>query len=180
MMKEPELEERRLALTIEAGEAKIELRTLLDAAPPLEVQTPEGEVLTPRWAPAGPGVFTAEAPVEELGIYRARSGGLEAIALSGPENPKEYANLESTTALIAPVAAATGGGVFRLNDTGTNIPDVRRVGPRGNAAGNNWLGLRERGAYAVRSSTSQGLVPGILAAGLLVIFLLLAWRREGR
>ena len=180
MMKEPELEERRLALTIEAGRAKIELRTLLDAAPPLEVQTPEGEVLTPRWSPAGPGTFTAEAPVEELGIYRARSGGLEAIALSGPENPKEYANLESSTALIAPVAAATGGGVFRLNEAGTNIPDVRRVGPRGNAAGNNWLGLRERGAYAVRSSTSQGLVPGILAAGLLVIFLLLAWRREGR
>lgn len=180
MMKEPELEERRLALTIEAGEAKIELRTLLDAAPPLEVQTPEGEVLTPRWSPAGPGVFTAEAPVEELGIYRARSGGLEAIALSGPENPKEYANLESTAALIAPVAAATGGGVFRLNDTGTNIPDIRRVGNQKTAAGANWLGLRERGAYAVRSSTSQGLVPGILAAGLLVIFLLLAWRREGR
>lgn len=180
MMKEPELEERRLALTIEAGQAKIELRTLLDAAPPLEVQTPEGELLTPRWSPAGPGTFTAEAPVEELGIYRARSGGLEAIALSGPENPKEYANLESTTALIEPVAAATSGGVFRLNEAGTNIPDVRRVGPRGNAAGNNWLGLRERGAYAVRSSTSQGLVPGILAAGLLVIFLLLAWRREGR
>ena len=180
MMKEPELEERRLALTIEAGQAKIELRTLLDAAPPLEVQTPEGELLTPRWSPAGPGTFTAEAPVEELGIYRARSGGLEAIALSGPENPKEYANLESSTALIAPVAAATDGGVFRLNEAGTNIPDVRRVGPRGNAAGNNWLGLRERGAYAVRSSTSQGLVPGILAAGLLVIFLLLAWRREGR
>lgn len=180
MMKEPELEERRLALTIEARQAKIELRTLLDAAPPLEVQTPEGELLTPRWRPAGPGTFTAEAPVEELGIYRARSGGLEAIALSGPENPKEYANLESSTALIAPVAAATDGGVFRLNEAGTNIPDVRRVGPRGNAAGNNWLGLRERGAYAVRSSTSQGLVPGILAAGLLVIFLLLAWRREGR
>ncbi len=180
MMKEPELEERRLALTIEAGQAKIELRTLLDAAPPLEVQTPEGELLTPRWSPASPGTFTAEAPVEELGIYRARSGGLEAIALSGPENPKEYANLESSTALIAPVAAATGGGVYRLNEAGTDIPDVRRVGPRGNAAGNNWLGLRERGAYAVRSSTSQGLVPGILAAGLLVIFLLLAWRREGR
>lgn len=70
--------------------------------------------------------------------------------------------------------------MFRLNDAGTNIPDIRRVGNRNNAAGNNWLGLRERGAYAVRSSTSQGLLPGILAAGLLVLFLLLAWRREGR
>jgi hypothetical protein len=180
MMKEPELEERRLALTIEAGRAKIELRTLLDTAPPLELETPEGGLLTPAWSPAGPGTFTTEAPVEELGIYRARAGGLEAIALSGPENPKEYANLESSTAVMAPVAEATDGGVFRLNDTGTNIPDIRRVGNQNSAASNNWLGLRERGAYAVRSSTSQGLLPGILAAGLLVLFLLLAWRREGR
>lgn len=180
MMKEPELEERRLALTIEGGQARIELRTLLDAAPPLEVQTPEGDVITPRWAPAGPGAFTAQAPVDELGIYRARAGGLEAIALSGPENPKEYANLESTPALLEPVAAAGGGGVFQLNEAGTSLPDIRRVGSQKNAAGANWLGLRERGAYAVRSSTSQGLLPGILAAGALVLFLLLAWRREGR
>ena len=180
MMKEPELEERKLALTIEGGQAKIELRTLLDAAPPLEVETPEGDVMSPSWSSAGPGTFTAEAPVEELGIYRARAGGLEAIALSGPENPKEYANLESTAEKIAPATAATGGGVFQLNEAGTSIPDVRRVSNQRNAAGNNWLGLRERGAYAVRSSTSQGLLPGILAAGALVLFLLLAWRREGR
>lgn len=181
MMKEPELEERRLELRVEGDRAQIELRTLLDAAPPLEVETPEGEILQPRWQPSGPGAFTAEAPVDELGIYRARAGGLEAIALSGPANPREYANLESTTELLAPVAAATGGGVFQLNEAGSNLPDIRRVSAnQRSAAGSNWLGLRERGAYAVRASTSQPLLPGLLAVSALLILLLLAWRREGR
>lgn len=180
MMKEPELEERRLALTIEANRAAVELRTLLDTAPPLELETPEGDLMTPRWQAAGPGTFVAEAPIEQLGIYRARAGGLEAIALSGPANPREYANLESTPELLAPVTGATGGGVFQLNEAGTNLPDVRRIGNQRTASGSGWLGLRERGAYAVRASTSQGLLPGILAAGLLVLLLLLAWRREGR
>ena len=74
----------------------------------------------------------------------------------------------------------TDGGVFRLNAEGSNLPDLRRTGQRGNAAGSDWLGLRERGAYAIRSSTSQPLLPGLVAAIILIAFLLLAWRREGR
>ena len=82
--------------------------------------------------------------------------------------------------MLQPLARATGGGVFRLNADGSGLPDIRRSGARGISAGGNWLGLRERGAYAVRSSSSQALLPGIAAAALLVLFLLLAWRREGR
>ncbi|MBA3068486.1 MAG: hypothetical protein FP825_08405 [Hyphomonas sp.] len=180
MMKEPELEERRLSIQVDSGKASVELRTLHDAAPPLEIETPEGDVLKPRWINRGPGVFTAETPIDQLGIYRARSGGLEAIALNGPANPKEYADLTSTPDLLAPVARATGGGVLRLNDAGTDLPEIRRIGNQRAASGNGWIGLRERNAYAVRSSTSQPLLPGILAAAALILMLLLAWRREGR
>lgn len=180
LMKEPELEERRLKLTAEGDMARVELRTLLDTAPPLQVETPEGTLIEPVWTEAAPGVFTAEAPIDQLGLYRARAGGLEAVALNGPANPKEYADLQSTIKVLTPLARATGGGVFRLNPDGTGLPDIRRSGPGGVSAGGNWLGLRERGAYAVRSSSSQALLPGIAAAAILVIFLLLAWRREGR
>jgi hypothetical protein len=180
MMKEPELEERRLSIQADSGKASVELRTLLDTAPPLEIQTPEGDVIKPRWTNRSPGVFTAETPIDQLGIYRARSGGLEAIALNGPANPKEYADLTSTADVLEPVAKATGGGVFRLNEAGTNLPEIRRIGNQRTASGSGWLGLRERNAYAVRSSTSQPLLPGILAAAALILMLLLAWRREGR
>jgi hypothetical protein len=180
MMKEPELEERRLSIQAEGGKATVELRTLLDSAPPLEIETPEGGTLRPNWVNRGPGTFAAEAPIDELGIYRARSGGLEAIALNGPANPREYADLTSTVEILEPVSRATGGGVLRLNAAGTNLPDIRRIGNQRTAAGNDWIGLRERDAYAVRSSTSQPLLPGILAAAALILMLLLAWRREGR
>ena len=180
MMKEPELEERRLSIQAEGGKATVELRTLLDSAPPLEIETPEGGTLRPDWVNQGPGTFAAQAPIEELGIYRARSGGLEAIALNGPANPREYADLTSTADILEPVSRATGGGVLRLNAAGTNLPEIRRIGNQRTAAGNGWIGLRERDAYAVRSSTSQPLLPGILAAAALILMLLLAWRREGR
>jgi hypothetical protein len=180
MMKEPELEERRLSIQAEGGKATVELRTLLDSAPPLEIETPEGGTLRPNWVNRGPGTFAAETPIDELGIYRARSGGLEAIALNGPANPKEYADLTSTADILDPVSRATGGGVLRLNAAGTNLPEIRRIGNQRTAAGNDWIGLRERDAYAVRSSTSQPLLPGILAAAALILMLLLAWRREGR
>lgn len=178
-MKEPELEERKLNLVAEGDTVRAELRTLLDAAPPLIIETPEGSYLEPQWHLQAPGVFVAEAPIDQLGLYRAEAGGLEAVALSGPANPREYADLQSTTDILAPLAGETGGSVFRLNAAGTNLPQIRRTGQRGSSAGAGWIGLRERGAYAVRSSSSQPLLPGIAATLVLIAFLLLAWRREG-
>ncbi|MGA1343031.1 MAG: hypothetical protein ACO33A_08305 [Hyphomonas sp.] len=180
MMKEPELEERRLSIRTEDGKASVELRTLLDSAPPLQIETPEGDTLSPNWVNRGPGSFAAQAPIDQLGIYRARAGGLEAIALNGPASPKEYADLTSTADLLEPLSRATGGAVMQLNASGTNLPEIRRIGDQRAAAGNGWIGLRDRDAYAVRSSTSQPLLPGILAAAALILILLLAWQREGR
>ena len=60
-------------------------------------------------------------------------------------------------AAMRPVKRATGGGVEQLNAAGTNLPEIRRIGNQRTAAGNDWIGLRERDAYAVRSSTSQPL-----------------------
>ena len=60
------------------------------------------------------------------------------------------------------------------------MPQVRRVGERGNAAGSDWLGLRQRGAYAVRATESTTLLPGWVGMALAVLFMMLAWRREGR
>ena len=180
LMKEPELEERQLRLEAQGDTLRATLRTLSDNAPPLSIETPDGSVMEPVWQEAGPGEFVAEAPIDRLGLFRARSGGLEAVTLNGPANPKEYAALEATEEVLAPLADITGGGTWLLDRPSDRIPDIRRVGRSADAEGSNWLGLRERGAYAVRSSTSLPLLPGLLAAALIAAFLLLAWRREGR
>ncbi|MEM9740476.1 MAG: hypothetical protein AAF829_11460 [Pseudomonadota bacterium] len=180
MMKEPELEERQLTLIASGETATVRLRTLSDGAPDLTLETPEGEIVALNWIAQAPGLFEAEAPISQLGLYRAEAGGLEAVALNGPANPKEYTDLQSTTDVLAPLADATRGGIFRIGPEGAQLPELRRVGRSGSATGSNWIGFRERGAYVVRSSTTQPLLPGIAAALALMLFLLVAWRREGR
>ena len=160
LMKEPELEERQLRLEARGDTLRATLRTLSDNAAPLTIETPDGATMEPDWQAAGPGEFVAEAPIDRLGLFRARAGGLEAVTLNGPANPKEYAALEATGEVLAPLAERTGGGVYMIDRPGDRIPDVRRVGRNADAEGNSWLGLRERGAYAVRSSTTLPLLPG--------------------
>ena len=150
-----------------------------DRAAPLIIETPDGSFLEPAWRVDGAGAYSAEVPVDQLGLYRAQSGGLEAVALNGPANPREFAALDATDDILRPLTTLSGGGVFGL-ERPDQRPDVRMVGRRADASGSNWLGLRERGAYAVRSSTSLPLLPGILAIGLILLALLAAWRREGR
>ena len=180
MMKEPELEERQLALVTNGNTARATLRTLSENAPPLTIETPEGDTLDAVWREDRPGQYSADVPVDGLGLYRAYAGELEAVALNGPANPREYLDLRSTETVFEPVADATGGGVIRIAEPGTSLPEIRRVSRRGAAAGSNWLGLRERDAYAVRDSRSTPLLPGLFAVLLVLGTLMYAWRREGR
>lgn len=179
LMKEPELDERQLQLIAQGDTVRANLRTLADRAAPLIVQTPNGAFLEPEWREEGPGAYSAEVPVDQLGLYRAQSGGLEAVALNGPANPLEFADLTASGALLRPLAEATGGGIYTLDQAG-NAPDLRLVGRRANATGRNWMGLRERGAYVVRNSDSVPLLPGLLVVILALSAIIWAWRREGR
>ncbi len=179
LMKEPELDERQLQLIAEGDTVRASLRTLADRAAPLMIEMPDGSFLEPEWRTEGPGSYSAEVPVDQLGLYRAQSGGLEAVALNGPANPREFAALEATGDLMRPLTTISGGGVYTLSDIG-EAPDIRLVSRRAKADGNRWLGLRERGAYAVRSSTSIPLLPGLLTVLLALMAMVWAWRREGR
>ena len=179
LMKEPELDERQLKLTAIGDTVRVDLRTLSDRAAPLIITAPDGSFLEPDWRTEGPGSYSAEVPVDQLGLYRAESGSLSTVVLNGPVNPREYAALEATPEILQPLADLSGGGTYQLA-AASDLPSIRMVGRRADASGRNWLGLRERGAYAVRSSTSLPLLPGLLAVFLILGFTVWAWRREGR
>ncbi len=179
LMKEPELDERQLSLVAQGDTIRADLRTLADQAAPLIIEAPDGSFLEPDWRTEGPGSYSAEVPVDQLGLYRAISGGLETVALNGPANPREFAALDATGDILQPLTDRTGGGIYRLEDAG-DIPGNRMVSRTAKADGTNWLGLRERGAYAVRSSNSISLMPAWLAVLAMLALLIWSWRREGR
>ncbi len=182
LMKEPELEEELLELSGANGDTlNARLRTLHETPEPLQVIGPNGQAIEAPWTLAGPGDFRATLEGSDLGLYRASSGELKAVSVRGPAHPREYVDLRSTTELLQPFAATTLGGVFRIGADGTpDLPDVRRVGDRGNAAGNSWIGLRQNGGYTVRATQTTPLIPGVLGMGLAVLFMMFAWWREGR
>ncbi len=182
LMKEPELEEE--LLTLEAGaepEVTAHLRTLSDSPEPLMIKGPDGTSQKAEWSLVSPGSYKSVLPAKDLGLYVATSGKLKGVTLRGPTHPREYLDLRATTEKVQPLAAATLGAVFKLGADGSpEMPQLRRVGERGNAAGSNWLGLRQRGAYAVRATDSTTLLPGVVGMILAALFMMLAWRREGR
>ncbi|MEJ0041176.1 MAG: hypothetical protein WDM81_02605 [Rhizomicrobium sp.] len=143
----------------------------------LTLTYPSGKTATLTLTKVEPGVWRAVAKADELGLYRLTDGTLTAVAAAGPLNPKEVADMRATQAILSPIADASGGSVHWLVD---GVPDVRRVGAGGNAAGSNWIGLRANGAYRVTSVEQQPLLPAWLALLLLLGTLLIAWRVEGR
>jgi hypothetical protein len=176
-MKEPELEEERLAATITDGAIAVERRTMADSAQPVTLTYPSGKKVTLALTKIEPGVWRATAKADELGLYRLTDGKLTTVAAAGPLNPKEVADMRATDRMLQPIAQASGGSVHWLAD---GVPDIRRVSASGNAAGANWMGLRANGAYRVTSVEQQSLLPAWAALLLLLGTLLLAWRIEGR
>ncbi|MAP96434.1 MAG: hypothetical protein CMK07_15925 [Ponticaulis sp.] len=176
-MKEPELEEERLTLRTEGDELIAGLTSLTPNPEDLELTLPDGSTETLAWDVTDGGSLEIRMSAERLGLYRGKVGDLEAILLNGPAHPKEFADLRSSTEVLAPLADATNGSVRRVSSA-SDTPEVR-ASSRGGSGG-DWIGARDRKAYVVRDSSSISILPAWLAAGMLFGLLLLAWRREGR
>jgi hypothetical protein len=178
LMKEPELEEERLSASIVGGEIVIDRQTMAQAAKPVTLTWPSGRQATLSLNKVAPGDWRATAKANELGLYRASDGSLNAVTANGPLNPKEVSDMRATGVILKPVATASGGSVHWLADGG--LPQIRRVGPQRAAAGEGWIGLRANGAYRVTSVEQEPLLPPWVAFLLIAGTLVLAWRMEGR
>ncbi len=179
LMKEPELEEQRLSARVANGRLQIE-RHSLDATPvEVTVSAPSGAAwnVPLKSGTEDNGVATATFDVRETGLYRIDDGARTAFAASGPANPKEVQDLRSSADPLKPLLAATGGGLFRLQD---GLPDVRFIRPGRKAAGKSWLGLIENNASALTGATEKPLLADLLLLLLVMAGLGATWWREGR
>jgi hypothetical protein len=143
--------------------------------------SPSGTTRTLKLAPGEPGVWQTSVEANELGLWRATDGKLNALINIGPANPREFTEVTSTTDVLAPIATATGGDARRLEaGSGINVPRLLAVRSGDTYKGDDWLGMKMRDASVVRGIGVLPVFAGLLGLLLLLGSLAGTWAREGR
>jgi hypothetical protein len=181
LMQQPDLEEEALRLLVHGREITVQRQTIADAVAPVILTSPSGAQRNLTLDSAEPGVWRKTVDATELGLWRATDGTLTTLVNVGPANPKEFSEVTSTTAVMEPLAEATGGSVRRLSDgSGLTLPRILGVRSSDTLKGDDWIGLKVREASVVRGIGVLPVFAGLLGLLLLVGSLGLMWGREGR
>ena len=181
LMKEPDLEEEALKLNVTGHDLVVRRQTMADDVTDVTLTSPSGATQTLKLDPAEPGVWQKTVRADELGLWRATDGKLNALINIGPINPREFAEVTSTTDVLAPLTDATGGASRRLDDgDGLNVPRIVPVRSGDTYKGDDWIGLKMRDASVVRGIGVLPVFAGLLGLLLLIGSLAGTWAREGR
>jgi hypothetical protein len=181
LMKQPDLEEEALRLIVRGRDLLVERQTMADAVNEVTLTLPSGVTRTIALAAGEPGLWRGSVRANELGLWRATDGKLSALVNVGPPNPREFAEVTSTTEVLSPLTAATGGDARRLTETtAVNLPRIVAMRSSDIYKGEDWIGLKMRDASVVRGIGVLPMFAGLLGLLLLVGALAATWAREGR
>ena len=181
LMKEPDLEEEALRLKMSGHNLVVQRQTMADSVADVTLTSPSGTSRVLKLEATEPGVWEKSIVADELGLWRATDGKLNALTNIGPANPREFAEVTSTTDVLAPIANATGGAARRLDDGGSlDVPRILAVRSGGTYSGDDWIGLKMRDASVVRGIGVLPVFAGLLGLLLLIGSLAGTWAREGR
>jgi hypothetical protein len=181
LMKEPELEEEALRLSVSGHQLLVRRQTMAETVSDVTLTSPSGTTQTLKLTATEPGAWQASVAANELGLWRATDGKLNALINIGPVNPREFAEVTSTTEVLSPIANSTGGDSRRLDDGGTlSVPRILTVRSGDTFKGEDWIGLKMRDASVVRGIGVLPVFAGFLGLLLLLGSLAGTWAREGR
>ncbi len=181
LMREPDLDEEALRLTMSGHNLIVQRQTMADQVADVTLTSPSGVTQALKLDRKEPGVWESSVPANELGLWRATDGKLNALVNIGPANPREYAEVTSTTDVLAPLTSATGGDSRRLDDgSGLNVPRIVGVRSGDTYKGDDWIGMKLRDASVVRGIGVLPVFAGLLGLLLLLGTLAGTWAREGR
>jgi hypothetical protein len=183
LMKQPDLEEEALRLFVRGRDLVVQRQTMGESVSPVTLTSPSGATRTLTLDASEPGIWRKSIDANELGLWRASDGKLTALVNVGPANPREFAEVTSTTEVLAPLAHATGGDSRRLAEAAgaaVDVPRVVAVRSSETYRGEDWIGLKMRQASIVRGVGVLPVFAGLLGLILLLGSLAAAWAREGR
>jgi hypothetical protein len=181
LMKEPDLEEEALRLNVSGHDLVVRRQTMADSVADVTLTSPSGTSQVLKLEATEPGAWEKSVRADELGLWRATDGKLNALVNIGPANPREFAEVTSTTDVLAPLTNATGGDSRRLDDgDGLKVPRIVAVRSGDTYKGDDWIGLKMRDASVVRGIGVLPVFAGLLGLLLLIGSLAGTWAREGR
>ncbi len=183
LMKEPDLEEEALRASVHGRDIAIEKQSVKGDTAPVTVTAPSGAQTSVALTAGDPGLWRGSARAEELGLYRLTDGTLSVLINVGPENPREFQDVVSTTDKLRPLAEATGGSVRRIG-TGRGdeiaMPRLVAMHEASSYAGGDYIGLRRTDSSVVRGVGVLPLAIGFIGLLALLGSSVLAWMVEGR
>ncbi len=183
LMKEPDLEEEALRAASDGKTFTVTRQSLKADVPPATITLPSGKTLTVKLAAGEPGLWTGSVDVRELGLYKVQDGELSILASVGPENPREFQEVVSTTDKLRAIAEATGGTVRRIGDGADgsiSMPRILAMRDSPIYGGADYAAIRKTGASEVKGIGFNPLAVGFLGLLVLLGSVVLAWLYEGR
>jgi hypothetical protein len=181
LMKQPDLEEEALRLLVRGRDLTVQRQSMGDSVGEITLTSPSGKPRNLTLSPAEPGVWRSTIESNELGLWHATDGTLNALANVGPANPREFTEVTSTPDVMRPLVSATGGDAVRIEDgSGVRVPRIIGVRSSETYKGDDWLGLRMRGSSVVRGIGVLPVFGGLIGLLLLVGSVTATWMREGR
>ena len=153
-----------------------------DEVEPATVTAPSGASREVELEQAEPGLFRAEIETEEVGLFEIANGDLTALAHVGAVDSPEFRATVSTTEVLTPLAAETGGRVARLSDEEGNLslPTILPVRGAVRDAGEGRLPLRITDESVLTGVNRYPLFAGFLGLAVLLMAFGSMWYREGR
>jgi hypothetical protein len=181
LMRQPDLEEEALRILVRGHDLTVQRQTMGDTADDVTLTSPTGKTRTLKLTEAEPGVWRSTIDANELGLWRATDGKLTALANVGPANPREFAEVTSTTEILSPLVSATGGAAMRVESSlGVHMPRIVAMRGGDTFRGDDWMGLKIREANVVRGIGVFPIFAGAIGLLLLIGSLAAMWAREGR
>ena len=183
LMKEPELEEEALRATARGREITITRQTLKAQTAPVTLTGPNGASQQVSLAQGEPGLSQALVNVEDFGLYRISDGELSALVNVGPENPREFQNVVSTTERLRPLAEVSGGTVRRISSGANDEIQIPRLVAMREAlvyGGADYAAVKRTGSSIVTGIGVSSLAIGFIGLIALLGGIILGWIGESR
>ena len=177
LMKEPELEEDFIKAEAHGNTITVSERNLTQEQKSVTLTRPDGKDETVPLTTQDKGWVSAKVNAAQNGIYRFSNGAKTAFAIIGTAVSDEFADVHTTADKLKPVVDKTGGTILWFSET-PQFSLKPASAHQSHFGGDDWIGLKENDAYAVKNIKSADLIPNWLLLLIIIGGLVAVWRRE--